>query len=53
MFKIWATRYGDVFMTLICLANSHRIDLDYHWKRTIDKLYDRDTSRFEKREGRA
>jgi len=40
----------DVFMTLICLANSQNINLDEHWKRLVYKLHDRDTARYEKRD---
>ena len=39
----------DIFMTLICLANSQGIKLDDHWKDLIDKLNKRDSLRFEKK----
>ncbi len=42
---------ADIFMTLICLANSHNIDLDESWRKLIDKLYDRDSARYEKKAG--
>jgi NTP pyrophosphatase (non-canonical NTP hydrolase) len=34
---------------LVCLANSHDIDLDESWKHVMDKCYGRDNDRFEKR----
>ena len=40
---------ADVFFTLICLANSERIDLDEAWARTMKKAETRDGNRFEKR----
>src|SRR3989338_9627732 len=41
----------DIFMTLICLANSQKIKLDDNWQSLLDKLYKRDNLRFEKKEG--
>ena len=41
---------SDVFFALICLANSHNIDLDKAWQRTIDKCYGRDNQRYERKE---
>ena len=37
----------DIMFALICLANSHNIDLDEAWKRKIHKQYGRDKNRFE------
>ena len=42
---------ADVIMTLCCLANSRGINLDEHWRELMKKLYERDSLRFEKREG--
>lgn len=41
---------GDVLFTLICLANSQKIDLDEVFDRIMDKCYKRDKDRFEKRD---
>ena len=38
----------DIFMSLMCLANSQGINLDQHWNELINKLYNRDNNRFEK-----
>lgn len=40
---------ADAIFTLTCLANSQGIDIDKHLKRTIDKCYGRDGSRWEKK----
>jgi len=40
----------DTMFALICLANSHNIDLDKAWKRKMDKQTGRDKNRFEKKE---
>ncbi len=40
---------ADIYMTLICLANSHNIDLDEAMERLLVKLNIRDSSRFEKK----
>jgi len=40
---------ADVIFTLVCLANSHDIDLDKSFKKTMDKCYGRDKDRFEKK----
>ena len=40
----------DVIFALICLANSHNINLEEYWKKTIDKCYGRDGDRFERKE---
>jgi len=40
---------ADVVFTLVCLANSQKIDLDEAFSRTMDKCYGRDKDRFEKK----
>lgn len=40
---------GDVIFSLICLANSLDINLDEAFKRVMDKTYNRDGDRFEKK----
>lgn len=37
---------ADIIFTLICLANSQKIDLDEHFKKMIDKLNTRDKNRW-------
>ena len=37
---------ADVIFTLVCLANSHKIDLDKAFKKVMDKCYSRDKDRF-------
>ena len=39
----------DVVFTLVCLANSQKIDLDEAWHRTIEKCYGRDNQRYKRR----
>ena len=39
---------ADIIFALVCLSNSHNLDLDEAWKRTIDKCYKRDNERYEK-----
>jgi len=39
----------DIMFALICLANSHNIDLDEAWKKKMDKQYGRDQNRFERK----
>ena len=39
----------DVLFALVCLANSHKINLDEAWKRVMDKCYGRDKDRYEKK----
>ena len=39
---------ADVIFTICCMANSLRIDLDEHWKKVIEKGYERDKDRFER-----
>ena len=41
---------GDIIFAIICLANSHNIDLDKVWKKHMDKLTGRDKDRFERKE---
>lgn len=41
---------NDIIFALICLANSHKIDLDESWQRIMDKCYKRDNQRFERKE---
>lgn len=40
---------SDVLFTVICLANSHNIDLDVEFEKTLDKLRIRDKDRFMKK----
>jgi len=40
---------ADVIYTIICLANSQKIDLDRAWKKVMKKLYTRDANRWEKK----
>ena len=42
---------ADVIFTVGCIANIHNIDLGEEWERMIDKLYKRDSGRYEKKEG--
>jgi NTP pyrophosphatase (non-canonical NTP hydrolase) len=39
----------DIMFGLICLANSHNIDLDQAWKETISKRCNRDKDRYKKK----
>lgn len=39
---------GDLFFTLVCLANSQSINLTNSYFRKLDKLYTRDNNRFER-----
>jgi NTP pyrophosphatase (non-canonical NTP hydrolase) len=40
----------DVIFTIICIANSHGINLDEAWKNMVnEKMYGRDVNRFEKK----
>jgi len=41
---------ADLMFALICLANSHNLDLDEAWKKKMDKCYGRDKDRWEKKE---
>ena len=40
---------ADVIFTVICLANSLKIDLDESFERVMKKLYSRDDNRWEKK----
>lgn len=40
---------ADIIFTLVCLANSLKIDLDEHFKRVMDKYNSRDKDRYEKK----
>lgn len=40
---------ADVIYTVICLANSQKIDLDKAWKKIMKKLNTRDKNRWEKK----
>lgn len=43
-----AIEMTDIIFTLICLANSQKIDLDEAWKRMTEKHETRDKNRFTK-----
>lgn len=47
--KEMADEIGDILFTLCCLANSKGIDLDDAFKRVMDKCYNRDNDRYEKK----
>ena len=40
---------GDIIYTLICFANSHKIDLDKAIQESIDKVRKRDKNRFKRK----
>ncbi len=40
----------DIIFDLICLANSHNLDLDELWKQKMDKCYGRDKERYERKQ---
>lgn len=40
---------ADIIFTLCCLANSKGINLDDAWKQVMDKCYNRDNDRFQKK----
>ena len=40
---------ADVIYTLICLANSQKIDLDDAWKKMMEKYRSRDKERYERK----
>ena len=40
---------GDILFTLACIANSQNINLEECFKRTMEKYYNRDKDRFEKK----
>lgn len=39
----------DLIFALVCLANSHNINLDESWKKRMNKLCTRDDNRWEKK----
>lgn len=41
---------GDLTFALICLANSHNIDLEQAWRETISRRCKRDENRYERKE---
>lgn len=43
---------ADVLFTLLCLANSQKIDLDESFQKVLDKCYGRDNNRFEKKQSK-
>ncbi|PCI20911.1 nucleotide pyrophosphohydrolase [Candidatus Wolfebacteria bacterium] len=47
--KELADEISDVMFILICLANSHGIDLDESFSRVMDKCYGRDKDRYKKK----
>lgn len=47
--KELADEIGDIIFTLCCLANSKGIDLDKAFQKVMDKYYNRDNSRYEKK----
>ncbi len=40
---------GDVLFSLVCTADAENIDLSQVWERKLEKVYDRDNSRFVKK----
>jgi len=44
-----ADEISDVIFALTCLANSLNIDLDKAFKKTMDKYYERDKDRYERK----
>jgi len=47
--KELADEMGDIIFTLCCLANSKGIDLDEAFQKVMDKYYNRDNSRYERK----
>ena len=47
--KELADEMGDIIFTLCCLANSKGIDLNKAFKKVMDKCYNRDNDRYEKK----
>lgn len=41
---------ADIIFTLVCLANSLKLDLDKGFSRVMDKCYGRDKDRWEKKD---
>lgn len=44
-----AEEITDVMFAMVCLANSHNINLDKAWEKKMDKQYGRDKERFERK----
>lgn len=44
-----AVEMADIIFTLCCLANSQKIDLDQAWQQVMDKCYNRDQERYNKK----
>ncbi len=40
---------ADVIWTVVCMANSHKIDLDEAFSKVVAKAYGRDSDRFKKK----
>lgn len=40
---------ADIMFALVCMANSHNIDLEAAWEKKMDKCYNRDKDRWEKK----
>lgn len=40
---------ADVIWTIVCMANSHNINLDEAFERVVQKAYGRDNDRFDKK----
>lgn len=40
---------ADIIMTVVCMANSHNIDLQKEWDIVMEKLHSRDQNRFDKK----
>ena len=43
------TELGDLIFAIICMANVHNIDLDEAFDKTMQKIYERDKDRFERK----
>ncbi len=43
------TEIADVIFTLCCLANSNGVNLEEAWKQVMDKCYNRDNNRYQKK----
>ena len=41
---------SDIIWALVCIANSHNINLDEAFSRVVGKAYKRDSGRFEKKD---
>jgi NTP pyrophosphatase (non-canonical NTP hydrolase) len=48
--KDFSDELADVIFTIICIANSQGINLDEAFGRKMDKCYQRDKNRFEKKQ---